>query len=77
MPAHTCGSDPAKAPMQWVQDGYTVETLTSTGARHRIPRMVQIQPEWISTTPDGKPFPCQYSNHRTDPACGHCPRRES
>lgn len=65
---HTCHKfDPKNPPAQWVQDGWFI---AAPDGSERIARMVQIQPEWLD-------LPCQYSNHRTDPACGHCPRRES
>ena len=72
---HTCSRfNPERPPAQWVQDGWYETYL---GAQIRIPRMVQIQPEWISNMPDGKPFPCQYSDRKTAVTCKHCPRRES
>lgn len=74
---HTCSRNPARPPDQWVQDGWDLEPMDHFGRWTRTPRMVRIQPEWISTTPDGKPFPCQYSNHRTDPACAHCQRKDT
>lgn len=68
---HTCHKfDPKNPPAQWVQDGLKVIRDSTFWVYSRIPIMVQIQPEWLD-------LPCQYSDRRTDPACGHCPRKDT
>lgn len=66
MTAHTCGSDPAKAPAQRVQDGWD-EHWEFT----RLPRIVKIQPEWNAE----RAAQCQYTRRSIDKDCEHCERR--
>lgn len=67
---HTCHEfDPANPPVQWVQNGWEMGIPTADGTALRIPIMELRQPQWLD-------LPCQYSNHRTDPACpDSCPRK--